>query len=155
MDPKDGDLLHVAKGFAGIIVMPEGDRGWYTNWWRGGARSPGWERSPLDELIPLIERKFRIRRGRRWRAIAGLSMGGEGAMFYASQRPGYFGSVASFSGVLSIQRREYQLAFNQANGDPKEQIWGDPQAQSFYWRGHNPIQLIDNLRHTRVYVSVG
>ena len=154
MDPKDGDVAHVAKGFGGVIVMPEGDRGWYTNWWRGGARSPGWERYHLDELIPLIERKFRIRRGRRWRAIAGLSMGGEGAMYYASQRPGYFGSAASFSGVLSIQRPEWPMGFD-TQGEKHVDVYGDPDAQRFYWTGHNPTALVRNLRRTRLFIAVG
>jgi S-formylglutathione hydrolase FrmB len=156
VNPAQGDLLKTAAGFGGIVVMPEGDHGWYTNWWNGGARgNPAWERYHLDQLIGVVERRLRIRKARRWHAIAGLSMGGEGAVYYASQRPGYFGSVASFSGVLSIQRPEYQLAFDRANGDPSHEIWGDPQAQSFYWRGHNPLALTDNLRSTRVYVSVG
>ena len=76
--------------------MPEGDRGFYTNWWNDGRRGdPGWERYDLEELIPLVERRFRIRRARRWHAIAGLSMGGMGTMYLASQRPHYFGSAAS------------------------------------------------------------
>ena len=155
-DPDQGDLLRTARGFPGVIVMPEGDHGWYTNWWNGGARGhPAWERYHLDQLLPLVRKRLRIRRGRRWHAIAGLSMGGEGAMYYATQRPGYFGSVASFSGVLSMQHPEYQLAFDQANGDPSHDIWGDPQAQEFYWRGHNPRALVNNLWWTRVFVSVG
>ena len=155
MDPNDGDLAHLAAGLPAIVVMPEGGRGWYTNWWNGGRRgNPAWERYHLDELIPLIRQKFRIKSGRRWHAIAGLSMGGEGAMFYAEQRPGYFGSVASFSGVLSIQRPEWPDGFN-TQGEKYEQVYGDPNAQSFYWQGHNPTTLVDNLRHTRVFVAVG
>src|SRR3954449_12874757 len=104
-DPHNGALLHLAAGLPAIVVMPEGGRGWYVNWWNGGRRGhPAWERYHLDELLPLVKKRFRIRGGRRWHAIAGLSMGGEGAMYYAEQRPGFFGSVASFSGPLSIQR---------------------------------------------------
>src|SRR5437763_9260296 len=155
VDPKNGDLRHLAAGLPAIVVMPEGGRGWYTNWWNGGKRGdPAWERYHLDELIPLIRRKFRIRSARRWHAIAGLSMGGEGAMSYAEQRPAYFGSVASFSGVLSIQRPEWPDGFN-TQGEKYEQVYGDPNAQSFYWQGHNPTTLVDNLRHTRVFVAVG
>jgi S-formylglutathione hydrolase FrmB len=94
--PQNGDLLHIAAGFRGIVVMPEGGRGWYTNWWAG----PAWQTYHLDELIPLVEKRLKIAPGRANHAVAGLSMGGEGAMYYASQRPGYFGAVASFSGVL-------------------------------------------------------
>jgi S-formylglutathione hydrolase FrmB len=153
--PEAGDLPHLAAGLKAIVVMPEGGRGWYTNWWNAGKRgNPGWERYHLDELVPLIRDRFRIRAGRRWHALAGLSMGGEGAMYYAEQRPGYFGSVASFSGVLSIQRPEWPSGFD-TQGEHHEDVYGDPDAQRFYWTGHNPTALVANLGHTRVYVAVG
>ena len=76
-------------------------------------------------------------------------------MFYASQRPGFFGSAAAFSGPLSIQRPTYQAAFDFATGQSKEAIFGDPEAQEFYWRGHNPKALVDNLTYTRLYVAAG
>ena len=154
-NPKNGDVARVAKGFPGIVVMPEGARGWYVNWWRGGRRAgPAWERHHLDELIPLVERRLPILRARRWRAIAGLSMGGEGALFYASQRPGYFGSAASFSGAISIQRPEWPAGFD-TQGERHDDVFGDPAAQRFYWSGHNPTALAGNLRWTRLYVTVG
>jgi S-formylglutathione hydrolase FrmB len=155
-NPSNGNLLETAAGFPGLIVMPEGDRGFYANWWNDGRRgAPAWERYHLDELIPRIERRLPIRSGRRWHAIAGLSMGGEGAMFYASQRPGYFGSAASFSGPLSIQRPTYQQAFEAGTGQDREALFGDPDAQNFYWAGHNPTELAVNLRSTRLYVAAG
>ncbi|MEK6276572.1 MAG: alpha/beta hydrolase family protein [Actinomycetota bacterium] len=154
-NPERGDLLDVAAGFPGIVVMPEGGRGWYVNWWNSGRRAgPAWERYHLDELIPLVEKRLPIRRARRWHAIAGLSMGGEGALFYASQRPGYFGSAASFSGAISIQRPEWPSGFD-TQGEKHLDVFGDPQAQRFYWTGHNPTALTDNLEHTRLYVTVG
>lgn len=155
VNPRLGDLLHVARGFPGIVVMPEAAQGWYTNWWNGGRRgAPGWERYHLDELIPLVERRLPIRAGRRNHAIAGLSMGGEGALFYASQRPGYFGAAASFSGTISIQRPEWPAAFN-TQGQRYTEVYGDPDAQRFYATGHNPTALAANLQHTRTFVTVG
>jgi S-formylglutathione hydrolase FrmB len=155
-NPANGDLLQTAAGFPGLIVMPEGDRGFYANWWNGGRRGdPAWERYHLDQLIGLVERRLPIRRGRRWHAIAGLSMGGEGAMFYASQRPGYFGSAASFSGPVSIERTTYQEAFEAGTGQDREALFGDPEDQGFYWAGHNPSKLVANLRATRLYVAAG
>ena len=154
-NPKRGDVRTVAKGFPGLIVMPEGARGWYLNWWNGGKRAePGWERYYLDELIPAIEKRFPIRKGRRWHAIAGLSMGGEGAMMFAIRRPGYFGAVAAFSGPLSIQRPEWPYGF-ETQGEKHMDVFGDPESNEFYWRGHNPTALAGNLLHSRVYTAVG
>jgi S-formylglutathione hydrolase FrmB len=157
VNPQRGDLLDIARGFPAIIVMPEAATGWYTNWWDGGARGSdgrGWERYHLDELIPLVESRLKILPGRSNHAIAGLSMGGEGAIFYAEQRPGYFGAAASFSGVLSLQRPEWPAGFD-TQGQNHLDVYGDPQAQSFYWTGHNPVALVDALRWTRVFVRVG
>lgn len=150
-----GDVRRIlGEDFPAIVIMPEAGTGWYTNWWNGGDRSPAWERYHLDELIPLVEHRLKVRQGRRWHAVVGLSMGGEGAMFYASQRPRYFGSAASFSGVLSIQRPEWPTAMD-TQGQPHLQVFGDPDDQRFYWTGHNPTALVDNLRYTRLLVRVG
>jgi S-formylglutathione hydrolase FrmB len=150
-----GQVAQIAKDLGALIVMPEGARGWYTDWWNGGRRgAPGWERYHLDELIPVVERRLRIRPERRWHAIAGLSMGGEGSIYYASQRPGYFGSAASFSGVLSLQRPEWPAGFD-TQGERHGDVYGDPETQRFYWTGHNPTALIRNLAHTRLFVAVG
>ena len=149
----NGDLLHTAAGFPGIVVMPEGGQGWYADWWNGGRRgSPGWESYHLRELIPLVERRLPIRRGRRWHAIAGLSMGGEATMYYASQLPGYFGSAAAFSPPVSIQRPEWPAGFN-TQGQDYSTVFGD--VGGFYATGHNPLALVANLRWTRLFVGVG
>jgi esterase/lipase superfamily enzyme len=137
--------------------MPEAATGWYTNWWDGGARGSdgrAWESYFSDELVPMVEHRLRLLPGRSNRAIAGLSMGGEGAIYLASQLPGYFGSAASFSGVLSIQRPEWPSGFD-TQGQKHTDVYGDPTAQQFYWTGHNPTALTSNLRHTRLFVRVG
>jgi diacylglycerol O-acyltransferase/trehalose O-mycolyltransferase len=156
--PGQGEVMTTASGFPGFIVMPEADRGFHTNWWNGGRRGdPGWERYHLDELIALVEKHLPIRPERRWHAIFGFSMGGMGAMFYASQRPDYFGSAGSSQGILSLQRPEFQTqpAFGAFIEQDPEAIFGSPTAQEFYWAGHNPLRVLENLRHTRLYVAVG
>lgn len=153
-DPHGEDLLRIAAGFPGIVVMPEAGNGWCANWWKGGRRSPAWERFHLDELIPTVERRLRVRAGRRWHAIAGLSMGGECAAYYATQRPGYFGSAAPFSGPVSIRRTEWPAAMD-TQGESHVDVFGDPQAQAFYWQGHDATALVDNLRATRLFIAVG
>ncbi|MFL5895537.1 MAG: alpha/beta hydrolase [Thermoleophilaceae bacterium] len=149
-----GDVEDIARGFPGLIVMPEGAQGWYADWWNAGKRAnPAWERYYLDELIPLIERTFRIRKGRQWHAIAGLSMGAEGSVYFAEQRPGYFGSVASFSGPLSIQRPEYADGGMDTQGQKFTDVFGP--TDGFYATAHNPMANVVNLKSTRAYVTVG
>jgi S-formylglutathione hydrolase FrmB len=153
-DPERGDILQTARGLQAIVVMPEAATGFYANWWNGGRRgSPGWERFYLDELVPLVERSFRVMPGRRWHAIAGLSMGGLGATFLASQLPGYFGSAATSSGFVEHQRAESEAGLSTVAGVSYGDIFGPRDA--FYATGHNPTRLTDNLRSTRLFVAVG
>jgi S-formylglutathione hydrolase FrmB len=148
--------------FPGIIVMPDGGRfGMYTDWWNGGARGgPAWATYHLEVLRRTIEDRYRIRAGRRWHAIAGISMGGQGALRYAAMLPGYFGSVAGFSAALpDMQSLEAQYglgllaAVNQAGGATYEEIFGP--ASGPYAEGNNPMALAANLGHTRVYLTSG
>ena len=82
-----------------LVVMPEaGDVGYYSDWYHPGRDGPSrWETFHLTELRQLLERDWRA--GDR-RVIAGLSMGGLGAMAYAARHPGMFRAAASYSGVL-------------------------------------------------------
>src|SRR5258705_3426123 len=60
-----------------LVVAPEGKRSFYIN-------SPGdsfrYSDFFLQEFIPYVESKFRVRPGRKGRAITGVSMGGYGAL---------------------------------------------------------------------------
>lgn len=154
LEPEGGNITEVARGFDAIVVMPEAGLGFLSNWWNDGRRAdPAWERYYLEELVPLIEDRYRILPGRRWHAIAGYSMGGMGAPFLASRRPTYFGTAVSLSGFVSIQRPYLQTLWEPASGVNYEQLWGP--STGFYATGHNPTALTDNLRDTRLIVTAG
>lgn len=102
-----------------IIVMPDGDDGWYTNWvdripFRTCAdtlhnEAPDRycvERQRYDDYITrdvvrYIDGRYRTRADRDNRGIGGLSMGGYGALELALSHPDVFGAAASHSGVVS------------------------------------------------------
>lgn len=81
-----------------IIVVPEGRDGWYTD----SATVPHekFESYFVEELIPDVQRRFRVIERREARAIAGLSMGGYGALKFGLKRPELFTLAASMSGAL-------------------------------------------------------
>ena len=152
----------VFNDFQGIVVMPEGADGWYTDWWNNGLRgSPAWESYELGEVIPEILARFPILPGRRYHAIAGVSMGGMGSTYLGGRLPGFFGSVASLSGFVDPQYFANIadpamgfLAHAQQNGDWNwDAVLGPP--HGFYASGHNPTDLVMNLEHTRVFLSTG
>ena len=82
-----------------FIVMVEGNDGWYTD----SATVPAdrYESYILKELIPDVEKRFRVSQERTGRAVAGLSMGGYGAVKFGLKYPEMFGLVASMSGAFS------------------------------------------------------
>jgi hypothetical protein len=160
-DPGAGEIQKTAQGFEGIIVMPEGGDGWYADWWNKGKRTdPAWESYQLDQVIPQIEERYRIRPERRWHAIAGVSMGGLGAAYLGGRLPGYFGSVAVFSGLVDLELAPGETAVQSALSTTAAAQPPDPEAVygpegGFYQLGHNPVRLAANLRQTRVFMATG
>ena len=89
-----------------LVVMPDanadGIEGWYSDWYNGGdGGQPAWETFHLTELRQLLERNWQAGDER---VIAGLSMGGYGAITYAARHPDLFKAAASYSGVLDYHR---------------------------------------------------
>ncbi|WCB96945.1 hypothetical protein DSM104299_05715 [Baekduia alba] len=140
-----GDIEHA--NVPAIVVVPGGGPMWWIDQWSNTARAPGWESWFLNEVMPAVSKRYNICPQRSAHAIAGLSMGGYGALYLASQRPGYFGSAASFSGVISLHRPEW------TGYDRFNQLWGP--AYAFYALAHDPVALVKNLRNTRVLVEAG
>jgi S-formylglutathione hydrolase FrmB len=82
-----------------LVVMPDCANSWYVD--SAGVGGPGnYETAMLDDLPQAIERDFPASRERGARAIAGLSMGGFGALRLALKRPDRYIAVASLSGAI-------------------------------------------------------
>ena len=84
-----------------IVVMPDGENQWYTNAADGSAR---FEDYLFTDLPADVVQKFRTINSRYGRAIAGLSMGGYGALKSALKRPAAFSVVGAFSGAFEVTR---------------------------------------------------
>lgn len=135
-------------GLKAIVVIPGGGNTLDTNWWDNGARSPGWESWFFQQLMPKVSASFPICPARSAHAIAGSSMGGYGAFYLASQRPDYFGTAASFSGVIATSDPVIQFGYSFY-----PLVWGSP--GGFYAEGNDPTYLVRNLAHARLFVYVG
>lgn len=133
-----------------LVVMPEGgDVGFYSNWRHG----PRWQDFHLRELPALLSRRYGA--GPR-RAIAGLSMGGLGAIDYAALRPHLFRAAASFSGVLHpLAAPRYWVGLFTAYTEDPNAVWGDPRGDRETWRRHDPTALVRSLAGIPVFVSAG
>jgi S-formylglutathione hydrolase FrmB len=150
-----------------IVVMPDGGHyGWYSDWYGTDIGStgtaPAWSQHHVRELIPWIDATFPTVADRSARAIAGLSMGGFGAMSYAARYPDLFAAAGSFSGALNPT---YGPGYGQAfvtlasvyfnDGHVAQCIWGDAATQAVRWKGNDPTYLASNLAATRLYVASG
>ncbi|MCW6004799.1 esterase family protein [Micromonospora sp. CPCC 205371] len=138
-----------------LVVMPEaGEVGFYSNWWNGGAGGPpAWETFHLRELRTLLERHYGA--GHR-RVVAGLSMGGFGALTYAARHPGMFRAAASYSGTVHpLSDPQGLMGLIAEFGEDPLDLWGDPVAQRRIWEAHDPYFLAKRLRATPVFLSCG
>jgi len=91
------DLRNQHKMGDFLIVAPEGRRSFYINSADGSVRYSDFF---LQEFLPLIENKYRVRPGRAGRAISGISMGGYGALRFAFVHPELFSAVSAQSAAL-------------------------------------------------------
>src|SRR3954465_8819421 len=98
-----GDEEHITANAELIAVMPDGGKvGWFTNWVDQSQGAQGGADFHVNQLIPWVDANLRTIASKSGRAIAGLSMGGFGAVRYAQDRPDLFAFVASFSGAVDM-----------------------------------------------------
>jgi putative tributyrin esterase len=94
-----------------IAVLPEGYDKWYSD--SASNAEDKFESSFIKELIPTIEKKYKVSGNRQLRAVAGLSMGGYGALKFALKRPNLFVFAGSMSGAFNAP----QIA--KSHGEPE------------------------------------
>ncbi|MDX6289090.1 MAG: putative tributyrin esterase [Blastocatellia bacterium] len=104
-----------------IIVMPEGNDSWYVD--SSGVATDKYEAYILKELIPDVDKRFRTIQSRYGRAVAGLSMGGYGAVKYGLKYPSTFAFAASMSGAFGVTRYT-QNEMGGSNWEPFFKIFG-------------------------------
>lgn len=143
-----------------ILVMPDAGRQWYINNHDGSVR---YEDFFFQEFIPAIEKQYRIRAERRYRGVAGLSMGGFGALTYALRHPDMFSALAAFSAAVRTDE-EMVAATPQRWADVDGPVYGPglagPARITEHFRSYSPLHIIRKadpatLRTVRMWVDVG
>ncbi|MFI8301301.1 alpha/beta hydrolase [Streptomyces nigra] len=150
---RETDIEKLADKSDFLVVMPDGGRyGYYSDWSIG---NPRWETFHTTELVQLMESEYRANASR---AIAGLSMGGFGALNYAARHRGMFNYVAAMSSYVDLNdptvRFTLLLGANRDGIDIRD-VWGDPRKNSDNWQSHNPAAMTEAFRGTRVHLSAG
>lgn len=139
-----------------IIVMPDantGQRG-YFNDLKGEWR---YEDFFFQEFIPFIEKTYRIKTEKQYRAVAGLSMGGGGTFAYALRHPELFSSACPLSastGPLNIEAARASLARGNDNNN-----YSDADIEAYY-KSRSILELVnqmpdDQKKAVRWYIDCG
>jgi S-formylglutathione hydrolase FrmB len=152
------DLRNQGKMGDFLIVAPEGRRSFYINSADGSVRYNDFF---LQEFLPHIESKYRIRPGRAGRAISGISMGGYGALRFAFAHPELFSAVSAQSAAL-ITESPQTLDSASRTGAPLAgvlaAVFGKPINVS-HWNDNSPFVLAKRnataLRKLTIYFNCG
>lgn len=157
-----GEVQHIAdKAFAAgtatpmIIVMPDantGKRGYFNdlkNEWR-------YEDFFFEEFMPFIEKTYRIKAEKRFRAVAGLSMGGGGSFIYGLHHPELFSSACPLSAATGPLKLEDTKAYLERFGGKA----GTDAENEAYYKKYSVLAQIeamadDQKKAVRWYIDCG
>lgn len=89
------ELIRYAAAYRFIIVSPKFGNSWYANSATESGRR--YEDAFVADLLPHIDSLYRTETSREGRSIAGLSMGGYGALKFGVKYPHLFGFAAGLS----------------------------------------------------------
>ena len=123
-----------------VIAAPEGKATFYVNSADGKVRYSDFF---LQEFIPYIEGRYRIRSERKARAITGISMGGYGALRFAFAYPQIFSVVSAQSAALMTESpQELTAAIRSGTGLNRllGAVFGNPVNPS-HWQANDPFVL--------------
>jgi S-formylglutathione hydrolase FrmB len=138
-----------------LIVTPDGGSSFYINSRDAHLR---YEDFFLREFLPQIEKRYRAQTGRASRGIAGISMGGYGALHLAFRHPELFGSVGAHSAALLEKlptvtvSDSRQLARSRILGD----VFGSP-LDPVFWNQNDPLTIArtSSLAGLQIYFDCG
>jgi enterochelin esterase-like enzyme len=149
------EAIRTGNATAMIIVMPDanaGKRG-YVNDVKGEWL---YEDFFFQEFMPFIEKTYRIKADKRYRAIAGLSMGGEGTFIYALHHPELFSSACPLSAATGPKSIEALKDYRLWQG-----VEGITDAdKESYFKRYSVLNLIENMpdaqkKAVRWYIDCG
>jgi len=143
-----------------LLVMPDAGVTYYVNDFASKVR---YEDMFIQEFIPFIESEYRIKKEKKYRGIAGLSMGGYGSLLYAIKYPDLFSACVALSAavrsdeeIIKLSQGEYDRRFKYISGPG---LKGTARLTPYY-RQHSILDLITvktlaELKGVRYYLDCG
>ncbi len=149
-----------AKGQVGefIVAIPRGENSFYINAKQGDR----YEDAIARDFLPFIERRYRTLGSREGRLIAGISMGGYGALLMAFKHPTLFCGVAAHCAAIFTDLPRPPQSPDDRIGAWRyglaSKLYGDPPDAEFF-NAHSPLSVApakaEALRRLRIYFDVG
>ena len=143
-----------------VIIMPNADSSWYINSYDG---KENYEDFFIKEFMPFVEKKYRIKTEKKYRGIAGLSMGGYGTLIYALKYPQLFGAAAPLSaGIFTSDELKAMPDNNYANVLARvfgSNLKGDARLTN-QWYTNSVLDIVakestDSLKRVRYWIDCG
>lgn len=136
-----------------IIIMPDAWDTWYVNQYDGKA---SYEGMFFEELIPYMEKTYRILSRQENRAIAGLSMGGYGSLLYSLHHPEMFCACIPLSAAI-FDDKAMNARKERANQDLFNRLFGP---EDEHWQKNSVLNILSNLDkknlpRIRYYIDCG
>lgn len=150
--PPDKMLLHrLADQYNIIVVTPEGNTTSYY------FDSPLQKESQFEtfiskEVIQIIESRYRVIKEKKGRVIAGLSMGGHGAIYIAARHPELYAAAGSMSGVMNIDTKTWKVpeAFAKSKAENFARLLGPPKDTLNPYADYTIVGMTDKLKSNDV-----
>jgi S-formylglutathione hydrolase FrmB len=143
-----------------IIIMPNGNRGWYMNSFDGKVK---YEDFFIKEFIPAVEKVYRVKSEKTYRGIAGLSMGGYGTLMYALKYPDLFAAAAPLSAGVYDDREIEEMPdseWKKVFGQVLDTTLKGKERLNKAWYENSILQLVkakqaDDLAKVRYWIDCG
>ena len=143
-----------------IIVMPNGDSSFYINSYDGKEK---YEDFFVTEFMPAVEKTYRIKGEKKYRGVAGLSMGGYGTLIYTMKHPELFTAGAALSAavfddsaIIQMPAGFYEAAFGPLFG---RGLKGGERITAAF-NANSPLKIVaarsaEDLKKVRYWIDCG
>ncbi len=143
-----------------IIAMPDAGPSWFINNYNNTVR---YEDFFLQEFLPFIESHYRTRPEKRYRAVAGLSMGGFGSLVYAMRHPDMFAACAAMSAAVNTTDQIVAIEDSAWKSSWPVTVYGPGSGQARlteHFLSYNPIRMVETgdaekIKSVRIYMDCG
>jgi enterochelin esterase-like enzyme len=143
-----------------IIVMPDAQTSWYINSYDGKEK---YEDFFIKEFMPYVEKAYRIKTEKKYRGVAGLSMGGYGTLMYTMKYPQLFAAGAALSAavfpddqMVTMPDNNWENVFGQLYG---RGLKGNDRINKA-WQSYSILNMVQNktadeLKTVRYWIDCG